>query len=163
MKFEIKNRFTGEVQITAKIDCDKNDSESFKLGLAVKWAIEKKANLRHADLSYANLRYANLRSANLSYANLRHANLSSADLSYAIGDMNYLKTIQVDKYTISYTHEVIQIGCKKYLITEWFDFDDKTIAIMDSGALDWWKVWKPIIKQIIEVSPASVPEIKEIV
>ncbi|EEO9406018.1 pentapeptide repeat-containing protein [Listeria monocytogenes] len=46
------------------------------------------ANLSYADLSCANLRGANLRGANLSYAdlscaNLRGANLSGADLSYA--------------------------------------------------------------------------------
>ena len=48
----------------------------------------KKANLRYANLRYADLRYANLRSANLRYAdlssaNLRYADLRSADLRYA--------------------------------------------------------------------------------
>ncbi|WP_285305059.1 pentapeptide repeat-containing protein [Listeria monocytogenes] len=41
------------------------------------------ANLSYADLSCANLRGANLRGANLSYANLRGANLRGANLSYA--------------------------------------------------------------------------------
>ncbi|EDN7549902.1 hypothetical protein GPZ34_11810, partial [Listeria monocytogenes] len=41
------------------------------------------ANLSYADLSCANLRGANLRGADLSCANLRGANLSGADLSYA--------------------------------------------------------------------------------
>ena len=45
------------------------------------------ANLRDADLSYADLRDANLRDADLSYADLRDANLSDADLSYA--DLSY--------------------------------------------------------------------------
>jgi hypothetical protein len=26
---------------------------------------------------------------------------------------------------------------------------------MDGRALDWWRVWKPILKQIIEASPAT--------
>lgn len=43
----------------------------------------KRADLRSADLRFANLRYADLRSANLSYADLSYANLSYADLSYA--------------------------------------------------------------------------------
>jgi len=41
------------------------------------------ADLRSADLSSANLRSADLSSANLSYANLRSANLRSANLRYA--------------------------------------------------------------------------------
>ncbi|HAB9652884.1 TPA_asm: hypothetical protein GYV88_13310 [Listeria monocytogenes] len=48
----------------------------------------ERANLRGANLSYADLSCANLRGANLSYADLRRAdlrgaNLSGADLSYA--------------------------------------------------------------------------------
>jgi hypothetical protein len=88
MKFEIKNRFSGEIQFTAEIDCKKNESTSVKIGLAVKWAIKNSADLSSADLRYADLSYANLRSADLSYADLRYAdlrsaNLRSADLSYA--------------------------------------------------------------------------------
>ena len=83
MKFEIKNRYTGEVQFTAEINCSEDAGYGIKLGLAVKAAIKSKANLRSANLAYANLRYANLRSANLAYANLRYANLTSANLAYA--------------------------------------------------------------------------------
>ncbi len=43
----------------------------------------ERANLRGANLSYADLSCANLRVANLSYADLRGANLSGANLSYA--------------------------------------------------------------------------------
>src|SRR4030042_1490341 len=46
-------------------------------------AVEKKRDLRSADLSFADLRSANLRSADLSSADLRSADLSSADLSSA--------------------------------------------------------------------------------
>ncbi len=88
MKFSIKNRFTGEVQFTAEIKCAKDEAESVKIGLAVKWAIESRANLGGANLSGANLSGANLSGAylsgaNLSGANLRGANLSGANLSGA--------------------------------------------------------------------------------
>src|SRR5882757_8505993 len=83
MKFELKNRWSGEVQVTAEIECAEDAEFSLKVGLAVKWAVEHKANLRSANLSSANLRSANLSSANLRSANLSYANLSSADLSYA--------------------------------------------------------------------------------
>ena len=68
MKFDVLDRFSGEIKFTAEIDCDENVLPSVKLGLAVKWAIKEKANLSSADLSYADLSYANLRYANLSSA-----------------------------------------------------------------------------------------------
>ncbi len=83
MKYEIKNRFSGEIQFIAEIDCDENTEKSIKIGLAVKWAIENKANLREADLSEANLRKANLREADLRWANLSEANLRKANLREA--------------------------------------------------------------------------------
>ena len=43
MKFEVSNRWTGDVQFTAEIDCHKDASNSIKLGLAVKWAYENDA------------------------------------------------------------------------------------------------------------------------
>jgi len=78
MKFEIKHRWSMSVLFTAEITCDENASYGLKLGLAVKSAIEARA-----DLSGANLSEANLSGANLSEANLSEANLSKADLSWA--------------------------------------------------------------------------------
>ncbi len=83
MKFEIKNRWTGDVQFTADIECDDNTSVGIKIGLSVKWAIKNKVSLRAADLRAANLSDANLSAANLSAANLSAANLSAANLSDA--------------------------------------------------------------------------------
>jgi hypothetical protein len=88
IKFDIKNRSSGDIQFTAEIDCPAEEKTSVKLGLSVRWAIKSGislicADLRNADLSDADLSYADLSYANLSYANLRNANLSDADLSYA--------------------------------------------------------------------------------
>jgi hypothetical protein len=80
MKFAIKNRYSGEIQFTAKIECKESEAESAKVGLAVKWAIESDANLRGADLRGADLRGANLRGADLRGANLRGADLRGANL-----------------------------------------------------------------------------------
>ena len=80
MKFDILNRFTGVVQITAEIECGDNELTSVKIGLAVKWAFKSGANLRGANLSGADLSGANLRDADLSGADLSGANLSGANL-----------------------------------------------------------------------------------
>ena len=81
--FEILNRFTGAVQVTAEIECADDASYSTKWGLAVRWAIQSEADLSRADLSKADLSKANLSRADLSEADLSRANLSWADLSKA--------------------------------------------------------------------------------
>ena len=102
----------------------------------------------------ANLRSADLRSANLSFANLRFANLRFANILGGIGNLAELKSIFVDTYQITYTAEVLQIGCERHDIADWWGFDDKRIERMDGKALEWWKQWKPILQQIIKDSPA---------
>jgi uncharacterized protein YjbI with pentapeptide repeats len=93
IQYNIKNRFTGDVQFTAEIDCKDDEPAFVKAGLAVRLAIKHKANLYGADLSEANLYGADLSDAILSGAilygailsgaNLSGANLSGADLSKA--------------------------------------------------------------------------------
>src|SRR5437868_85220 len=55
MKFEIRNRFTGDIQFTAEIKCNEGAKTSIKIGLAVKWAIKTRANLAGAYLARADL------------------------------------------------------------------------------------------------------------
>ncbi|VIO73853.1 pentapeptide repeat-containing protein [Bradyrhizobium ivorense] len=83
LKFDVRNRFTGDVQFTAEIDCRDDALTSVKLGLAIKWAIKSGANLSGAYLSGAYLSGANLSGAYLSRAYLSGANLSGAYLSRA--------------------------------------------------------------------------------
>ena len=113
------------------------------------------ANLEDADLVGANLRGANLEDANLVGANLRGASLRGANLRGANGNLRHVKSIQTEKYYITYTSTILQIGCQKHTINEWANFDDETISKMGSGALGWWAKWKPIIMQIIEMSPCE--------
>jgi uncharacterized protein YjbI with pentapeptide repeats len=80
MKFEIRNRWTSEVQFTAEIEADENTPLSIKVGLAVKWGYNSGADLSGADLSGADLSGADLSGADLSGADLSGADLSGADL-----------------------------------------------------------------------------------
>jgi hypothetical protein len=81
--FEVRNRFTGEVQFTAQIACPPDELPSVKLGMAVRWAIKNGAYLSGAYLSRADLSGADLSGADLSGADLSRADLSGADLSGA--------------------------------------------------------------------------------
>lgn len=108
------------------------------------------ADLISADLISANLEGADLRYADLRFADLKGANLSGANFNNCIGNGKEIKSIQTSKYWIVYTKDVMQIGCENYAIEKWFNFTDLDIEVMAEDALEWWKLWKPILKKIIK-------------
>jgi hypothetical protein len=55
MRYEVTNRFTGEVQFTADIDCADCASKPVKLAIAIISAVKTGANLTYANLICANL------------------------------------------------------------------------------------------------------------
>ena len=115
----------------------------------------EQADLRGAYLSDANLSGAYLRGANLSGAYLRGANLSElSSICGLTGNLREVKAIQADIWPVTYTATHMQIGCQFHTLAEWWAFNDEEIGRMDSKALDWWAVWKPILQKIIETSPA---------
>ena len=89
---------------------------------------------------------------NFSNANLRWANLRWANLQGAIGNNKEVKSLQLDTWNIVYTNEILAIGCKQYTIEKWKNFTNHEINIMHIEALIWWKKWKPIIFNIIEMT-----------
>jgi hypothetical protein len=119
------------------------------------------ANLRDADLLGADLSNANLRDADLRYADLRDADLRDADLRDAdLRDANLLGAdIIIIKLPIwdAYIHaETVRIGCQHHKHDEWLSFSDEKIQKMDSGAIDWWTEYKPLIVAGIEIIKAQV-------
>ena len=138
MSIEVRNRYTK------------------KIILVVDSANLESANLESANLESAYLRDANLRSANLIGANLMGANLMGANLMGAnlicIGDMKYIRTMQIDTYQIGFTKDYLQIGNMKYTIKEWREFTKEVSDEMDIPMLGWWSKWKEVIFKIIELS-----------
>ena len=109
------------------------------------------ANLRDADLSGADLSGANLSGADLSGADLSGANLSGADLRYCIGNNKEIKSLQIGTYLISYTKDILNIGCQSYKHSDWRTFSDSIILNMDGQkALDWWNLNKHILFELID-------------
>ena len=166
---KILNRYTNEVIYEDKeIETIRELVEqAIKSGARLKGADLKGAdlssadlnglNLSSADLSGSNLNNACLNNACLSSADLRGACLSSADLrgadlSSAVGNNREIITLFINKYTVVFTRDTIQIGCKNYSIESWKNFSDEEILEMDSGALKWWKKWKDFIFLAIELS-----------
>ena len=109
------------------------------------------ADLRRADLSGADLWDAYLRGADLSGADLSGAYLRGADLWDVTGDKKEIFTFQTNKYTVVIYQDRIQIGCKNFSQSEWFNFSDDEITEMDSEALDWWCTHKQHVKTWCEM------------
>jgi hypothetical protein len=72
-QYPIKNRWSGEVIVTAEISCSPDTLRSIKLGLAVKAALKARADLARANLAGANLADAYLAGADLAGADLADA------------------------------------------------------------------------------------------
>jgi len=140
------------------IDADLSHSSLIRVDL--RYANFSHVNLTGADLNGTNLIGANFSRVNLKDAYLNHVNLTGANLSGAhfgnnklnkcIGNGKEIKTIQTNRYWVVYTKDIMQIGCENHTIDKWFQFSDDRISKMDDDALEWWEVWKPILKQIIE-------------
>ena len=115
-----------------------------------KWWDKEESGVR------ANLRSADLSDADLSDANLSGANLRGANLIDAHGANPHIKCIQIDTYAITYTSDVMQIGCERHTIAEWASFSDAQIRAMDGvKALAWWQKYKDWIFQTIALCPAA--------
>ena len=89
--------------------------------------------------------------ANLSDANLSGADLSGANLWDVTGNKKEIFTFQTNKYTVVIYQDRIQIGCKNFSQSEWFNFSDDEISEMDSGALHWWCTHKQHVKTWCEM------------
>jgi hypothetical protein len=139
MRFDILDK-SGKVKYTADVACDENCDTASKIGMAVMYAIKHNINLSGADLHGAKLR---LRCTNRSKATVRFADLSGTNMI----DTN-LVILQTDIWTCYIQKEQIRIGCQVFTIDEWLEFSDEEISKMDSNALAWWSIWKPIILSI---------------
>lgn len=122
------------------------------------------AALNGANLTSANLIFANLHGASLNFANLSCAFLDDVDFSgvtslwNVIGNMREVKSLQCDGWPVTYTANLMQIGCQKHDLNDWWTLSDSEISDMADGALTWWRKWKPILKTIIEASPADAAQ-----
>ena len=158
----IKHRYTNEVILEIESLCNADLSNADLRNADLSGADLSYANLRHADLSETNLRYADLSEANLSNADLinadlinadlSEANLSDAELCWCIGNMHEIKSAQFDTYEVTWSKDALAIGYQQHPIKEWWQFDDATIIKMDGDMLLWWKKWKLVLQQIVEMS-----------
>jgi uncharacterized protein YjbI with pentapeptide repeats len=126
IKFKIKNRSTGKVQVAAEFECADDAPHSVKLGLAVQWAVRNKANLHGADLHEADLHEANLHGANLRGTDLHEADLHEANLHGAKSIVSFGPVGKERRIGYAVSHNDgprIQLGCF------WGTLDEACVAI----------------------------------
>ena len=130
-KYEIKNRFTGEVLFSCDIP------EGIESGMIARHALEE-AIAQDANLEDANLWGANLRDANLKDANLRDANLRGAKNAPVI--------ISGLRWTVHISGTgMMRIGCQNHSVEAWKNFTDEEIKSMNSDALEFWSEYKTML------------------
>ena len=137
-------------------------------------AILKGANLTGLDLQGAYLTGAYLAGANLTDVNLRDVNLRKAYLTHALltgailegaildgvdlrgceGNDKEIRNINGLLYPITYTKDILQIGCEKHTPQEWYGFTDDIIDEMDVNALYFWQEHKEQIFKHMQEFPA---------
>ena len=133
MKLSILSRFNASILF-------EYEAEENNLKITLQVAVKTGADLRGADLRGADLRGADLYGADLRGADLRGADLDGEKLVKTPLQLNNLKWFVLisDKY--------LRIGCQRFTIEEWRNFDDAAIVKMDFAALKFWRKWKaPII------------------
>uniref|UniRef100_UPI00037ECABD pentapeptide repeat-containing protein n=1 Tax=Leptospira santarosai TaxID=28183 RepID=UPI00037ECABD len=95
------------------------------------------------------------RGADLRGADLRGADLYGANLRDVLGNSDNIKTIQTDRWSVVYSHNAMCIGCEVHSFEKWWNFSDDEIDSMDDNALEFWRKWKSVLRNIIEISPAA--------
>ena len=87
---------------------------------------------------------------------MQDADLSRTGLWAVTGNGREIKSLQTGIYPVAYTNSKLQIGCEQHDIESWFQFDDKRILTMDGKkALTFWRKWRPILAQILEIETAE--------
>ena len=124
MKLSILSRFHASILF-------EYEAEENSLKITLQAAVKTGANLYGADLRGANLRGADLRGANLYGADLDGEKLVKTPLQ--LNNLKWFVLIS-DKY--------LRIGCQRFTIEEWRNFDDAAIVRMDFAALKFWRKWK---------------------
>jgi hypothetical protein len=115
------------------------------------------AHLSCTDLSGADLSGADLRGACLCHTNLRGADLREAELrgikiNFSTGNGREIKSLDTGRWPVVISPHYMAIGCRQHDIDEWLEFDDDAIDAMDANALEWWRIWRPVIKAWIEAA-----------
>ena len=147
MKFDILNRITGAVQFSAEIDCLADALPSVKLGLAVKVAFK-----RGADLSSAYLRGANLRGANLIGADLGEQWIIQG-ATRSDGYAFFLQKLKDDK------EPMVKAGCRHFTLAQaekhWTETRGETALGLETQAIVRGMVTLAHIRKLMPVTKTA--------
>ena len=159
MKFEIKNRFTGNVLFAVETDT---------LCLCVEAAIRSGADLSRANLSRANLSGANLSGADLSGADLSRANGINPNRCTSLrilldqpGKIRAYKLVRADLTGPMYPDIIYRVGETVTVENADTNTDLHCSTGINVATLDWcMREWKPGYKiLVVEFTAADIAAI----
>jgi hypothetical protein len=87
-------------------------------GADMRWANLRGADMQGADMRWANLRDADMRGANLQGANMRDADMRGANLLQC---KQYVAVIRASQHSIVVIDDDISIGCQRMTLAEWLE------------------------------------------
>ena len=160
MKFEINNKFSGDVIFSL-------ETKSFKL--CVEAAVEAEANLSGANLSGANLAGADLAEANLSVANLAEANGINPYMTTPlfllkdqIGKIRAYKLVDSEQEGPYQGGIVYKIGKTVSVKNACTDINQQcapgiSLATLDWCIKDWREGYKILIAEFTRKDIAAIP------
>ena len=142
MKLSILSRFNASILF-------EYEAEENNLKITLQVAVKTGADLYGADLRGADLDGADLYGADLRGADLRGADLYGADLD---GEKLVKTPLQLNnlKWFVLISDKYLRIGCQRFTIEEWRNFDDAAIVKMDFAALKFWRKWKAPIMALCD-------------
>ena len=73
------------------------------------------------------------------------------------GDGVYVKTMQIERWNVAYTNDILQIGCQRHAIEKWRKWSTPAglvwVGQMDDNAEEWAMKHLHLIIAMIDASP----------
>lgn len=148
-KLSLSNFTKSTLEGTLFSACDCKKSIFFKTNL-------NGAKFEYCILKFCSFNKASLENSSLIYSDLRGTSLKDVDLDTVnfrcvVGNSKEIKSLQIHNYQISYSKNILNIGCESHPIQDWIDFSDRQINRMDAHALTFWKQYKDIILTLVQL------------
>lgn len=116
----------------------------------------KKCDFRGSELDNSSFSDCDLTGCNFWEASLLNIRLDNVYLMDTIGNGKEIKSLQIGTFTIVYTCNLLQVGCKIYPIDKWSTFTNRDLLEMGGReAAKFWNYHGDEILNLVRLSPAT--------
>jgi|GEM_PF-5083043 len=114
-----------------------------------------RCDLRGTDFTGSDLTDADLSFSIMTKCVLDGATLLNNKLCETIGNGQQVKSLQIGKVTVTYSHDKRYYDCLEFDITALNTFPDEVVDAMHPAALRWHQKWSSIVSNIMIEAPAK--------